>query len=133
MANFIKFTVTGKPDYIKVVRIGVGTMAGNEGFDIEAVEDIQLAVDEACKIITCHGFNAWTNVYEVKCEADDTKMTVSLVDTGEGRNLNKTCRICKNCPQDGEISLILIRTLMDEVEIKVLEDNKRSIVMVKNK
>ncbi|MFV0516761.1 MAG: ATP-binding protein [Aminipila sp.] len=133
MADCIKFTVTGKPKYIKVVRMGIATLAGTAGFDVEAVEDITLAVDEACKAITCHGFNAWTNMYEVVCELYDDRMVIYVTDIGDGRSIEKEYRPCKNCPQDGDLAMILIKTLMNEVEIKAVCDGNKSIVMVKNK
>ncbi len=133
MADCIKFTVTGKPEYIKVVRMGIAALASNAGFDVEAVDDIKLAVEEACKAITCHGFNTWTNLYEVSCELHEEKMTIFVADLGNGRDIEKAYRPCKNCPQDGDLAMLLIKTLMDEVEIKAISNEQKSIVMVKNK
>lgn len=133
MADFIKFTVTGKPEYIQVVRMGVATLAGNAGFDVEAVDDIKLAVDEACKAITCHGFNSWTNMYEVSCELQEDKMIIVVTDVGNGRAIKKEYRPCKNCPQDGDLAMVVIRALMDQVEIKTVYDKQKSIIMVKSK
>lgn len=133
MVDFIKFTVTGKPEYIKVVRMGIGTLASNAGFDVEAVDDIKLAVDEACKAITCHGFNTWTNMYEVSCELHEDKIVIFVTDVGKGRDIVKEYRPCKNCPEDGDLAMFLIKTLMDKIEIKTISDEQKSIVMVKNK
>ncbi|MBN7773358.1 ATP-binding protein [Clostridium aminobutyricum] len=133
MSDCIKFRVPGKPEYIRVVRMGVSALACNVGFDVEAVDDIKLAVDEACKAITCHGANSWTNVYEVACEVYEDKMIISVSDLGDGRELEKQYRACKNCPQDGDFALILIKTLMNDVEIKGGSEEQKSIVMVKNK
>ena len=134
MADIIKFAVPGNPEYIKVVRLGIAALADGAGFDIEAVEDMKLAVDEACKAMTCHGFHQWINQYEVSCEIEEDKMTITVADAGEGRGIDKKFRPCKNCPQDGDLAIILIKTLMDSVEIKCGDDEeKKSIIMVKNK
>lgn len=134
MEDSIKFTVPGKPEYIKVVRMGIAALACNAGFDVEAVDDIKLAVDEACKAITCHGFDGWTSMYEVVCELQEEKIQITLTDTGKGRIIEKEYRPCKNCPQDGDLAMILIKTLMDSVSIEDTEDGgQKSIVMVKNK
>ncbi len=129
----IKFIIPGKPEYIKVVRMSLAALASGAGFDVEAAEDIKLAVEEACKAITCHGFKAWTNKYEVECRIEDDRMTIYLTDIGDGRDIEKQYRPCEKCPQDGDMALILIKTLMDSVEIATREGNKKSIVMVKNK
>jgi len=133
MSDCIKFSVPGKPEYIRVVRMGVAALACNAGFDVEAVDDMKLAVDEACKAITCHGATSWTNVYEVACEVLEDKMVISVTDTGDGRELEKVYRACKNCPQDGDFAMILIKTLKNDVEIIGGSDEQKSIVMVKNK
>lgn len=133
MADCIKFTVTGKPEYIKVVRMGIATLASNAGFDVESVDDIKLAVEEACKAITCHGYQSWTNMYEVDCELYEDKMVILITDIGDGRDIKKEYRPCKNCPQDGDMAMILVNTLMDEVDVKTISEKQKSIVMVKNK
>ena len=38
---------------------------------------------------------------------------------------------CKNCPTEGNIGVYVIQTLMNEVEINVLENGQKSIKMVK--
>lgn len=133
MADIMKFTVPGQPEYIKVVRLGIAALADNIGFDVEAIDDIKLAVDEACKAMTCHGHHQWINHYEVSCEMEKDKMTIIVADAGEGRGIDKLYRPCKNCPQDGDLAMILINTLMDSVEIVSGEGNKKSIIMVKSK
>lgn len=133
MSECVKFTVPGKPEYIKVVRMGIAALAAHAGFDVEAVDDMKLAVDEACKAMTCHGYSSWINSYEVICELEEDKMTISIADAGEGRDIEKEYRPCKNCPKDGDLAMFLINTLMDSAEVKTLSDEKKSIVMVKNK
>ena len=133
MSDCIVFKVPGKPEYIRVVRMGIAALACNAGFDVEAIDDIKLAVDEACKAITCHGAASWTNVYEVSCDVFEDKMVISVNDIGDGRELEKKYQPCKNCPQDGDFAIILIKTLMDDVEINAGTEKQKSIVMVKNK
>ena len=55
MADKLKFVIPGKPEYITMVRLAVGSIADTAGFDYEEIEDIKTAVSEACKNITCHG------------------------------------------------------------------------------
>ncbi len=132
-ADIMKFTVTGKPEYRKVLRMAIGSLAGHMGFDVEEIDDIKVAVEEACKLITCHGFKEWTNAYEVECLIEENKMTITMSDSQLGREIKKSYRTCQNCPQEGDMAVILIKTLMDDLEIKAGDDGNKSIVMVKNK
>ena len=49
MADKLQFVIPGKPQYITIVRLAVGSAANTAGFDVEEIEDIKTAVGEACK------------------------------------------------------------------------------------
>ena len=53
MADKLQFVIPGKPQYITIVRLAVGSAANTAGFDVEEIEDIKTAVGEACKNISC--------------------------------------------------------------------------------
>ena len=46
--------------------------------------------------------------------------------------MEKTNKRCIDCPNEGEIGKLLIRSLMDSVEVSC-EDDKKTIVMTKTK
>jgi hypothetical protein len=52
MSEILKMTLPGNPEYIRVTKSAVGSAAALAGFDFDCVEDIQMAVAEACKSIT---------------------------------------------------------------------------------
>ena len=58
MADKIKFIIPGKPEYLTMVRLAIGSVAGVADFNLDEIEDIKTAVGEACKNISCHGFSA---------------------------------------------------------------------------
>ena len=68
MTDVLKFSVPGKPEYIGTIRLAVSSLANCAGFDIEAVEDIKVAVSEACSNVVCHGKPNREECYEVACE-----------------------------------------------------------------
>ena len=39
MADLLRFTVPGKPEYVGVVRLAVSSAANTAGFDVEDIED----------------------------------------------------------------------------------------------
>ena len=55
MADTIKFIIPGKPEYLTMVRLALGSIADTAGFNFEEIEDIKTSVQEACKAICCHG------------------------------------------------------------------------------
>ena len=45
----ISMALPSKPEYVGVVRLTVSAIANRMGFNIEEIEDIKVAVAEACK------------------------------------------------------------------------------------
>ena len=44
MADLIRFSVPGKPEYVGVVRLAISSAANTAGFYVEDIEDIKFAV-----------------------------------------------------------------------------------------
>lgn len=133
MGDLLKFSIPGKPDYVKMVRIAIASLASNTGFNVEAIDDIKVAVGEACKFVTCHGYEGWSNRYDVVCEITEDKIVITVEDSREGHDIIKNSQSCSNCPGEGELGVFVIETLMDEVEIREKPDGCKCIKMVKNK
>ena len=133
MADKLKFVIPGKPEYISMVRLAVGSIADTAGFDYEEIEDIKTAVSEACKNITCHGSEGFAEEYEVECIVEKDRIQITVRDTSEGHNLKKLKKPCLDCPNEGNLSLYVINTLMSDVEIIKEENCKNTIKMIKAK
>lgn len=132
MKDLLKFSLPGNPKYWQAIKLAVGSAAGTANFSIEAVEDIEIAVSEACKNITCHGTDGFSDIYEIKCELDDEQIVITVTDISD-HTLKKDKKPCLDCPNEGELGIHIINTLMDEVEICKASQGKKSIKMVKNK
>lgn len=128
----LKFTIPGKPEYLTMVRLAIGSVATTAGFDLDAVEDIKTAVSEACKNISCHGFDGYSDKYELQCNVEEGKIEISVKDDCDAHSLQKLSKPCQNCPSEGDIGIYVIQTLMNEVEFGRGEDGRKSIKMVKN-
>jgi len=133
MSDVLKFSIPGKPEYVQMVRLAIASIAGKANFNVEFVEDIKEAVAEACKIVFCHGFEGFSNSYEIICEITNESMSIELNDTCSGHELVKGEMPCSKCPDEGELAVVVMESLMDEVEINVDEEGNKSIRMVKNK
>lgn len=133
MSEILKLEISGNPDYIQIAKMAVGAAASTAGFDIEHVEDIELAVAEACKNITCHGFDGWSECYEITCRVNDARMEITVTDIKCEHSVSKGKRPCLDCPKEGDLGIFVIKSLMDEVEITKEKQGNRSIKMVRNR
>ncbi len=135
MGDKIKFNIPGKPAYLQTVRLALGSIATSAGFDVDKVSDIQIAIEEACKVVVCHGQASSCESYEIEVEIFDEKMEISVTDFDRKR-VNKAGErfiFCVRCPEEGDMGMIVIETLMDSCETEVKEDGSKKIIMVKNK
>ena len=127
----LSLKIPGKPEYIKGTRLFIGSVAANAGFDVEQCEDLKTAVSEACKNISCHGSLGFSDEYEVACLLEQNKIMVTVTDLSESHQLEKLNKPCKNCPKEGDLSIFIIRSLVDELEFGNNEDGLKYITMVK--
>ena len=128
----IKFTIPGKPEYLTMVRLAIASVANNAGFDYDAIEDIKTAVEEGCKNVSCHGFDGYSERYELQCSVEKGKLEVLIKYDCASHTLEKLAKPCQNCPKEGDIGIYLIQTIMDEVDFGKTEDGHKQIRMVKN-
>lgn len=133
MTDILKFSIPGKPEYVGTVRLAISSLANSAGFDIEAVEDIKVAVSEACTNVVCHGKPNREECYEVACEVGDGRIIISIVDHAGGYDTAKYQRPLINCdcPKEGGLGIFIIKALMDEVDIFSELGTGTSIKMVK--
>jgi serine/threonine-protein kinase RsbW len=131
MADTLKFMIPGKPEYVRTVRLAISSLAGSAGFDIEAVEDIMMAVSEACSNIVCRGVGAQNASYEVSCEMLGDRIVIQVENPPYGPDENVRAERRPVSFSEGGLCLNIIRALMDEVD--VLSDTGRGarIQMIK--
>lgn len=131
MADRIIFTIPGQPKYATMVRLAVGSIATEAGFSVEDVEDIKVATEEACKSICCHGNEGFPSKMEIECEVEEGRLEVKVVDKSEGISTEKIQQICMDCPKEGDLSLCIIQSLMNEVEVQTHAQGEKFIKLVK--
>ncbi len=133
MADKIKFIIPGKPEYMTMVRLAIGSVADVAGFNLDEIEDIKTAVGEACKMITCHGYEGWAEEYTLECVVEEESLQIFVTDTSLSHLVEKQGRMCADCPNEGDLGIFVIRTLMNQVELINNPEGKKTIKMVKTR
>lgn len=126
----LKIVIPGKPEYLTMVRLAIGSIATTAGFSLDDIEDIKTAVEEACKNVTCHGHEKRADEYEVECGVNTGRLEIAVKDICDCHTLEKVNKACRHCPGEGNIALYMMQTLMDEVTVEN-ENGKKCIKMVK--
>lgn len=117
MADTLKIMVPGKAEYVGTIRLAVSSIANRIGFDIEAIEDIKVAVSEACSNIVCHSNIRDEYLYQVICVVDEGKLEISVEDEGAGFNLEEYQEPALEDPKESGLGVFIMRALMDEVSV----------------
>lgn len=129
----LKFVIPGKPEYLTMVRLAIGSIANNAGFDVDTVEDMKTAVSEACKNVSCHGFSGFATQYEIDCNVGEGRLEITVKDDCDQHSLQKQARPCRQCPEEGDLGVYVIKSLMTKVEFSQNERGQKMIRMVKAK
>lgn len=124
-------TIPGRPEYIQTAKLAVGSIASIGGFDYDSLEDIRIAVGEACKCITCHNYDCWSKDYEVSAVLDERGLRIHIEDDCEAHDVPKSGHICLDCPKEGELAVNIISSIMDDFQVEKDGSCARSITMVK--
>ncbi len=133
----VDLSIRSDPKNLAVVRAAAEKMAHQEGFATNDVDGIVLAIDEALANVIKHGYEGRKEAeIQIRLEAvgDETEqrgLQVTLRDQGKqvdpamirGRDLEDV--------RPGGLGVHIIRTVMDEVEYRCLEEGGMQLRMVK--
>lgn len=118
MKDTLYISVPSKPEYVSVVRLTASAIASRIGFNIEEIEDIKVAVAEACTNSIKHGlcFDESRN-FDIHFSIEAHQMSIDITDHGSGFCSNKIEDPDLNSPKEGGLGIFIIKSLMDEVEV----------------
>jgi len=118
MTDILKISVPGKPEYVGTVRIAIAHIAAGIGFDIEAIDDIKVAVSEACTNIICHSHNHSNFSYDVIIEREEKSLVITVKDGGVGFETDEYIEPVPGETRGSGMGIFIVRALMDEVDIQ---------------
>ena len=131
MNDRLTMKVPGKPEYVGTVRMAIAHIASHAGFDIEAIDDIKVAVSEACTNIICHAYKTTDFTYDVIFDMGSNGITITIKDFGEGFNTENCLESAPEELRKSGLGLFIIKALMDEVDINSMPGSGANIRMTK--
>lgn len=141
MSDNINLTISSTKEdiaeYMSVIRLTTSAVASKIGFDVEEIDDIKVSIGEACSNIIKHGLDEGKGSFNICYTIYDEKLTISVKDSGDGFDTSKIKepKIESNIESldDSGLGIFIIKSLMDEVEIKSSELSGTEIIMSKIK
>ena len=112
----VELSIPARPEYVGVARLAILGVASRMRFSYDEVEDIRLAVGEACtSVLDRVEGQAEAPPIEIRCLIDPGKLTVEVTDrvAADARAVVETAPVGSS--DDVQLGGVLIRILMDEV------------------
>lgn len=136
--DYVEMKIPAKPEYVGVIRLTISGIASRMGYTYEEIEDIKIAVSEACTNAVQHAYPS-DEVGEVIVGFGiyEDKLETMVADSGKSFNFLQTKNELGPYTEsstvdhltEGGLGLYLIETLMDEV--RVLNRSGVTVFMVK--
>jgi serine/threonine-protein kinase RsbW len=128
--------VPSSTENLALIRDFVSGIGAQVGFDENEAARLALAVDEACANVIEHAYQLEdTHEVTVRVVVDQDAITFEIVDTGRGFDPGlKTPEAVEELVRQrksGGLGLRLIRTIMDDVQYRIVPGEKNELRMVK--
>ncbi|MCJ8014501.1 anti-sigma B factor RsbW [Paenibacillus sp. KQZ6P-2] len=134
----VVITLPALADYVDIVRLNLYGIASKMGFSYEDIEDMKVAVSEACNNSVLYAYNEQDGMVEVVFEVHRDLLSITVRDEGEGfeRVASSTSRMTLHDKElhdvgIGGLGFYLMEALMDEVSIENETGRGTKVVMTK--
>jgi serine/threonine-protein kinase RsbW len=126
----VRLSIPASAEWVAVARLAVAAVASRQRFSIDEIEDIKLAIAEACTNAIQHGTAGGS--IDLECELRDQELVTTVRDRGVGPRLGTVNeeRIGE-MGRTEELGVFLIRALMDSVEYTSDVRDGTKLVMTK--
>ena len=126
--DLISMNMSVNPDFVSVIRLTLSGVASRIGFSLDDIEDMKVCVSEACTNAIKHSKK---DEFQVKFYVYPDRLTIEGLDDGIGYDIDSLASPDLKNPKTSGLGIFIIKTLMDEVEIKSCDKCGTIIKMTK--
>jgi serine/threonine-protein kinase RsbW len=128
--ELVELRIPSRPEWVALARLAAATVANRLHFSLEEIEDVKLAVAEACTAVIAHDPHG--EFIDLTCEALSDSLRVRVRDSGrQGVGAPANASINFDEARIAGLGVFLIRTLMDEVSYDTNAATGTDLLMVK--
>jgi anti-sigma regulatory factor (Ser/Thr protein kinase) len=140
MEQKIKTVVVQTPGdigYLHRIREFIAGMATEAGIDPHEIDNIELAVDEACTNVIEHGYapDDINKELTIRLEIDTSKLVLTVIDRARPFNIlhyePRDINDLKSEGKDGGLGIRLIKHIMDDIDYQTKDDGQNELTMTK--
>ena len=124
----IKMEISANPEYVSIIRLTTSGIANKVGFCLDDIEDLKVAISEACTNAIKHSLeDRFTIIYTMI----EKGLTIEIIDNGKGYNTKEVSAPDLDNLKESGMGLFIIESLMDKVNVESIEGKGTSIKMTK--
>ena len=133
----VELSIPNLPEFVAVARLTMAGIATRMQFTVEDIDDIKVAVGEACNNAIEHGCPAkhGTEMIVLRCDLNADALVITVQDPGEGFDPATATRQHRHTNTltltERGLGMLLIESLMDEVDFTSTPDTGTQVRMVK--
>lgn len=124
--EIVRLTVPAEAEFIDLVRLTLYGIASKLGFSYEEIEDMKVAVAEACNNVVVHAYEpGQPGTLEVIFERQSSGLSIKVKDQGPSFDFTEKARKAEPLHDKslseinvGGLGIYLMQALMDHVEVK---------------
>ncbi len=125
-SDVVELTIPAKSEYVGIVRLATSGVANRMGYSYDDIEDIKVAVSEACTNAVNHAYEEQEEgQVHIKLLIYENRLEIMVIDHGQSFDIAKTIEEMKplnasmtlDQMNEGGLGLYLIETLMDQVTV----------------
>lgn len=128
--DVISIKLPSKAEYVSIARLAASVISNTVGFDIEDIDDIKVAVGEACNNAVLHG-KSEDEVYEIAFKLSEEKVHIEVKDNGIGFDEEKYEEPDLDNLKGNGLGIYIMKSLMDEVDIIANDKEGTTLKLVK--
>lgn len=126
--SLMEISIPSKPEFLRVVRLLVSGYASRWPIPIDEVENIKVAVSEACNTAIQYSPDTGEEHIKIKCWHEGENLIFEVKDKFSTEPVGMDG---DSALEERSLGMLLIRTIMDEVSVKTKADKGTKIIMKK--
>ena len=127
--ELVELRIPARPEWVALARLAAATVANRIHFSLEEIEDVKIAVAEACAAVIQHDTHG--EFIHLTCEALDAALRVRVRDSGRHEASSAGAPVNFEEARTAGLGIFVIRSLMDEVTHDVDAQSGTDLTMVK--
>lgn len=128
--DVITLKLPSKAEYVSIARLAASVLSNTIGFDVDEIDDIKVAVGEACNNAVLHG-KSEDDVYDINFQISEEKIQIEVRDNGAGFDEEKYEEPDLDNLKGNGLGIYIMKSLMDEVDISRNKDKGTVLKLIK--